>query len=65
MSNDDPVARAAPPAERIATARRLRELHGQRENPYEPICRWCLKSWPCPDERWSKRVLRLAAEARY
>jgi hypothetical protein len=65
MSDDNPNTPAAPPAERIATARRLRDLHGQRDDPYDAICRWCLKPWPCPDERWSERVLRLAADARY
>jgi len=34
----------APTAERVATARRLRQLHQPLLT--EPLCRWCLTRWP-------------------
>lgn len=55
----------APTAERVATAWRLRELHRRRPDPFESICEWCLKPWPCADERWATRILRLKADARH
>jgi hypothetical protein len=51
----------APTAERVATARRLRQLHQPLLT--EPLCRWCLTRWPCRAERWSSLIL-LNAENR-
>jgi hypothetical protein len=45
-----------PTPERVATARRLLELHTRICVP-EPSCHWCFKAWPCPDVRWSTHVL--------
>lgn len=53
-----------PTPERVATAGRLRELHRQRADGGGAICGWCLKPWPCPDERWAALLLRLHAERR-
>ncbi len=65
MSDDDAVNSTTPTAERVATAWRLRELHQRRADPFESICGWCLKAWPCADERWSALILRLNADARH
>ncbi len=45
-----------PTTERVATARRLLELHIRIGVP-ESICHWCLRRWPCPDVRWSRQML--------
>jgi hypothetical protein len=45
-----------PTPERVGTAQRLRELHTRVCVP-EPVCRWCLTAWPCPEVRWSQSVL--------
>lgn len=45
-----------PTTARLATARRLLELHTRICVP-EPICHWCLRRWPCPDVRWSGQML--------
>jgi hypothetical protein len=52
----------SPSPEQVATAFRLRELHRRRPEPLEPICWWCLKNWPCPDEQWASRILHRGQE---
>jgi len=47
-----------PTTERVATARRLRQLH--QPLPTDPLCRWRLTGWPCRTERWSSLILRRA-----
>lgn len=58
------TAEPGPRPDQVATARRLRDLHRRCPDPFDLSCVWCLKPWPCPDERWSARVLHLAAETR-
>lgn len=48
-----------PTAIKVATARRLLELHRRVFVP-EPACQWCLKPYPCQDARWSIVVLQRA-----
>lgn len=59
MSSTVELGSTDPTAERIQLARRLRELHRRVCVP-EPACQWCLRAWPCADERWSARVLSRA-----
>lgn len=46
----------------IGSAIGLREMHTKSE--YREKCAWCFRQWPCPDRRWSDRILRLARGAR-
>jgi hypothetical protein len=52
-----------PTADHLATARRLRELHRLDPEAARPVCWWCLKAWPCPDELWAARTEERARRA--
>jgi hypothetical protein len=54
----DPVP-AEPTATHLQTAQRIHATHRRVCVP-EPVCRWCLKAWPCPGARWAKLVLHRA-----
>lgn len=43
-----------PSAERVSTARRLRDMHCEDNG----VCWWCGYRWPCPTEQWVSVVLR-------
>lgn len=61
-TNTDPAEEPTP--ERVATAYRLRALHGEALYPDTGICSWCLKRWPCPDSRWAEWIVRRAEQQR-
>jgi len=54
--------RTRPTASAVEAARRVQAMHRRVCVP-EPVCRWCLRSWPCPGDRWADQVLRRLAEA--
>jgi hypothetical protein len=56
-------AQAQPTASNVEAALRVQAMHRRVCVP-EPVCRWCLKSWPCPGERWAEQVLLRAEEAK-
>jgi len=58
----DEIGSTEPTPTKVATARRLLEIH-QRIWVPEEVCRQCLKPWPCADVRWSKVVLQRAGGA--
>ena len=54
--------RTRPTATAVEAARRVQSMHRRVCVP-EPVCRWCLRSWPCPGDRWATQVLHRLAEA--
>ena len=50
---------AEPTANHLQAAQRIHATHRRVCVP-EPVCRWCLKAWPCPGARWAKLVLHRA-----
>lgn len=49
-----------PTPTKVATARRLLDLHREIDTPVHNFCGWCLKPWPCTDVRWSTVVIERA-----
>jgi hypothetical protein len=62
MMTDD-IDGTDPTPAKVATARRLLDLHRARGIPVNDFCSWCLKRWPCPDVRWSTAILRRAGRS--
>jgi hypothetical protein len=60
MTTEPPAQ--VPSSDQIGTAAGLNNLHSGADGRGE--CVWCFKTWPCPDRRWSERILRLAREVR-
>lgn len=54
------IGSTEPTLQKVATARRLLDLHRAIEIPVNDFCGWCLKPWPCADVRWSRVVLARA-----
>jgi hypothetical protein len=54
--------RTRPTATAVEAARRVQAMHRKVCVP-EPVCRWCLRSWPCPGDRWAGQVLQRLADA--
>jgi hypothetical protein len=54
--------RSRPTATAVEAARRVQAMHKRVCVP-EPVCRWCLRSWPCPGDRWAQQVLRRLAQS--
>lgn len=63
---DDGIEPLTP--ERLATARRLLELHyGRLPEALPEVCGWCLRPWVdggCPDRRWSEYIIGRAQNER-
>lgn len=51
-----------PTSSQIECAVGLRDMHTEAQHTAN--CAWCFRPWPCPDRRWSDKILRLAREAR-
>jgi hypothetical protein len=58
----DEIGGTTPTMPKIATARRLLELHRAVGIPRNDFCSWCLNRWPCGDVRWSTAVLERAGQ---
>lgn len=58
----EPRGELTPTSSQIGVAIGLAQMHTRSANRQE--CAWCFRVWPCPDRRWSDRILRLAREAR-
>jgi hypothetical protein len=59
-----PSERIAPPtATHIEAAHGIQAMHRRVCVP-EPVCRWCLRAWPCPGVKWADQVLQRSAQAR-
>jgi hypothetical protein len=53
---------AQPTARNVETALCFLDAH-RRVSDSDPVCRWCLRHWPCPTARWAKRVLKRSAKS--
>jgi hypothetical protein len=49
-----------PTPSHVEAAHRVLSMHRRVCVP-EPVCRWCLRSWPCPGTRWAEQVLLRSA----